>query len=192
MTNDDGKGGGNRSTVTGAFIESHSVLRRFLSRFFSDEHDVEDAAQEAFLRAYVAEQQRTIEQPRRYLFRIAKNVALSTLTRKSRQITEYLEESSPSTVVESDASAELELEARESFGLICEAVAKLPEKCRQVYLLRKVHGLSHKEIAERMSLTVSSVEKYLLRGVRETRAFVERREGHFPDQRPYQQRRKDR
>jgi RNA polymerase sigma-70 factor (ECF subfamily) len=152
------------SAVSAAFLENHAFLKRFLARFFSDRQDIEDVAQEAFLRAYVAEQQKEIEQPRAYLFRIAKNLALTKLTKKSKNITDYLEESGASVVIEWGAAADSEVEAEESLGLYCEAVAALPEKCRQVFLLRKVHGLAHKEIAERMSLSVSSVEKYLLRG----------------------------
>ena len=72
------------------------------------------------------------------------------------------------------------MEAQQTFGLYCEAVAALPEKCRQVFLLRKVHGLPHKEIAERMSLSVSSVEKYLLRGILECKTYVQEHEGRLP------------
>ena len=79
--------------------------------------------------------------------------------------------------IEYEASADSEVEALESLGLYCNAVATLPEKCRQVFLLRKVHGLAHKEIAERMSLSVSSVEKYLLKSVLECKAFVREQEG---------------
>ena len=166
------------SSVSAAFLENHAFLERFLARFFSNQQDIEDVAQEAYLRAYVAEQQKEIEQPKAYLFRIARNLALTQLTKKSKKITEYLEESGASVVIECGAAADSEVEAQESLGLYCEAVAALPEKCRQVFLLRKVHGLAHKEIAERMSLSVSSVEKYLLRGILECKAFVQEHEGH--------------
>ena len=169
------------SSVSAAFLENHAFLERFLARFFSNQQDIEDVAQEAYLRAYVAEQQKEIEQPKAYLFRIARNLALTKLTRKSKKITDYLEESGVSVVIECGAAADSEVEAQESLGLYCEAVAALPEKCRQVFLLRKVHGLAHKEIAERMSLSVSSVEKYLLRGILECKAFVQEREGRVPD-----------
>ena len=168
------------SAVSAAFLENHAFLERFLARFFSDRRDIEDVAQEAYLRAYVAEQQKEIEQPKAYLFRIARNVALTKLTKKSEKITDYLAESSASVVIESGAAADSEVEAQESLGLYCEAVAALPEKCRQAFLLRKVHGLAHKEIAERMSLSVSSVEKYLLRGILDCKAFVQEHEGHVP------------
>jgi len=165
------------SSVSAAFLENYDFLKRFLARFFANRNDIEDVAQEAYLRAFVAEQQKDIEQPKAYLFRIAKNVALTKLTKKSEKITDYIEECSASVVIEYGAAADSEVEAEESLGLYCEAVAALPEKCRQVFLLRKVHGLSHKEIAQRMSLSVSSVEKYLLRGILECKAFVEEREG---------------
>ena len=165
------------SAVSAAFLVNHDFLKRFLARFFSNSQDIEDVAQEAYLRAYVAEQQKDIEQPKAYLFRIARNLALTELTRKSKKITDYLEECDASVVIECGAAADSEVEAQESLGLYCEAVAALPEKCRQVFLLRKVHGLAHKEIAKRMSLSVSSVEKYLLRGILECQAFVQAYEG---------------
>lgn len=168
------------SAVSAAFVANIDFLKRFLARFFSDRQDIEDVAQEAYLRAYVAEQKKEIEQPKAFLFRIARNLALTQLTRKSRQITDYIEDSADSVVIEGGATADSEVEAQQSFGLYCEAVAALPEKCRQVFLLRKVHGLPHKEIAERMSMSVSSVEKYLRRGVLETKAFVREREGLAP------------
>jgi RNA polymerase sigma-70 factor (ECF subfamily) len=166
------------SAVSAAFLENHDFLKRFLARFFSNSQDIEDVAQEAYLRAYVAEQQKQIEQPKAYLFRIARNLALTKLKKKSNKITDYLEESGAFAVIECGAAADSEVEALESLGLYCEAVAALPEKCRQVFLLRKVHGLAHKEIAERMSLSVSSVEKYLHIGILECKSFVREREGH--------------
>jgi len=183
MTREDGQRTRNRrplSAVSTAFLDNYDFLKRFLARFFPDSQDIEDVAQETYLRAYVAEQQKEIEQPKAYLFRIAKNLALTKLTRKSEKITDYIEECGASVVIECGAAADSEAEAQESLGLYCDAVAALPEKCRQVFLLRKVHGLAHKEIAERMSLSVSSVEKYLLRGILECKVFVQEREGRVP------------
>jgi RNA polymerase sigma factor (sigma-70 family) len=171
------------SAVSAAFLANNDFLKRFLARYFSERQDIEDVAQEAYLRAYAAEQRKEIAEPKAYLFRIAKNLALTKLTKKSNKITDYLEESGASIVIECGAAADVEAEANEALGLYCEAVAALPEKCRQVFLLRKVHGLAHKEIAKRMSLSVSSVEKYLLRGILECKAFVKQREGRAPNQR---------
>jgi RNA polymerase sigma-70 factor (ECF subfamily) len=168
------------SAITAAFLEHVTFLKKFLTRFLREQQDIDDVVQETYLRAYSAEQSKSIEQPKAFLFRIARNLALTELTRKSRQITDYLADFDESLVMGSDTLEE-EIEAREHLGLYCEAVAALPEQCRRVYLLRKVHGLSHKEIAKRMGLTVSSVEKHLLKGILKCRAYVREREDVRPE-----------
>ena len=173
-------GTGNARALTGvtrAFVEHNGSIKAFLGRFLTQRQDVEDIAQEAYLRAYVAEQSRAVDQPEAYLFRSARNLALTKLTQKSRQMTDLIDDLDPAVVLRGETTLEAEVEAEESLGLHCEAVAHLPEKCKQVYILRKVYGLSHKEIAERMSLSVSSVEKYMLKGVLACREYVARRQG---------------
>ena len=173
------------TAVTSAFLLHRKFLHKFLTRFFYEEQDIEDVTQETFLRAYAAEQKKAkgIEHPKAYLFRIARNIALTRLTNKSKQITSYIEDLSDSTVISSEVNAEDEAEAQETLGIYCEAVASLSEKCRQVFLLRKVHGLSHKEIAEHMSLSVSSVEKYLRTGILTCREYLREREAETQPER---------
>ena len=166
------------TAVTAAFLLNRKFIQKFLTRFFYEEQDIEDVTQETFLRAYAAEKKKSsgIDHPKAYLFRIAKNIALTRLTQKSNQITSYIEDLGDSSVINSVENAADEAEARETLGIYCEAVASLSEKCRQVFLLRKVHGLSHKEIAEHMSLSVSSVEKYLRTGILTCRRYLRERE----------------
>ena len=168
------------SGVTAAFLEHNTFLMKFLSGFLPAHQDIEDVAQEAYLRAYIAEQRESIEQPKAFLFRVAKNLALTRLTRKSRQITDYLEEAGASALSDTASATDHEVEAQQCIGLYCEAVASLPKKCRQVFLLRKVHGLAHKESGRRMSLSVSSVEKYLRQALLACEAHLERHEGRRP------------
>jgi RNA polymerase sigma-70 factor (ECF subfamily) len=172
-------------TPVGAiFLDSLALLKRYLARFFFEQQDIEDVAQEAFLRAYVAEQRKVIEQPKAYLFRIAKNLALTRLQRKSREIAyfideagDYVCESGDHLNLEVQEPGYAEVENTELLGIYCDAVASLPEKCRQVFLLRKVHGLAHQEIADRMSLSLSSVEKYLHKGIVDCNVYLEKRAG---------------
>ena len=146
--------------------------------------DIEDIAQEAFLRAYAVERSRPIEQPKSFLFRIAKHVALSQLSRKSRQITDYIEDFSDPEVIQSEISAEDEISARQVLALHCEAVAELTTQCRHVYLLRKVHGFSHKEIAKQLGIAVSTVEKHLMKAVEQCDRYVRERTESQPERMP--------
>ena len=160
--------------VLRAFQEHRSALRRFISRLVRRSHDIDDVAQEAFLRAYQAEQARDadIEQPKSFLFRVAHNIAISDLKRKSTQIMDYIAEVDDIPASAVDFSPEDELMAHQLVGIHCEAVAQLPAQCRRVYLMRKVHGMSHREIAERLGISHRTVEKHISKGVRDCCRYV--------------------
>lgn len=166
---------GSSTPVLDAYVRHESSLKRFIARFLRRSPDIDDIAQEAFLRAYAVERDRPIEQPKSFLFRIAKHIAFSQLSRKSRQITDYLDDLGDSEIDQTEPSAEDETSARQLLGLHCEAVAQLPPQCRQVYLLRKVHGLSHKEIAAQLGIAVSTVEKHLIKAVDQCERYVRER-----------------
>ena len=152
------------SLLTRVFMESSPVLHNFLRRFLHRHQDIEDVVQETYLKAYAAEKVTDISHPKAYLFSIAKNIALGELTKKSAQITGYIEECKNDLAMQSGSSLESELEAQQSLGAHCDAIATLPEKCRRVFLLRRVHGLKQREIAETLGISVRMVEKHLRLG----------------------------
>ena len=167
--------GSQGKNVLCAFQKHQLALKRFISRYLHNAQDIEDVTQEAFLRAYKAEQTTEVRQPKSFLFRIAKNVAISELRSKSRQITDYIEDQSSEDVLLGEWSTEDEVMAQQNLGIHCEAVASLPPKCRRVYLMRKVYGMSHKEISERLDIATSTVEKHLLKGVEGCDRYIRER-----------------
>lgn len=161
------------TSVLNAFQNHQLALRRFISRFVQRTQDIDDVAQEAFLRAYRAEKSRPIEQPKSFLFRIAHNIAITELTKKSSQIIDYIADIDESAVVWLEDSAEDQAMADQQIGLHCEAVAKLPAQCRRVFLMRKVHGMSHSEIGLELGIAISTVEKHMSKGIRACAAYME-------------------
>jgi len=161
------------------FLQQQLSLKNFIARFFSRPQDIEDITQEAYLRAFDAERAgEHVRSPKAFLFRIAKNVALNELARKSRLLTIYIEDSVSQDVVGEDSSAEDLAMGHEKLTIFCRAVAALPVQCRRAFLLRKVHGLSHKEISERLDISVSTVEKHVASGLLRCSAYL--REGGYP------------
>jgi RNA polymerase sigma factor (sigma-70 family) len=163
------------SDIYDAFLSCESLLKRYIGRFLYKPEDIEDITQEAFLRAYRATGDRRIESPRAYLFRVAKTIALKELSKKSRQLTEYLEEATVSDVSQ-EASLEEEVEAEQKVRLFCDAIAELPPQCRRVFLMRKCQALSHKQVAEQLGITQSAVEKQLALGVERCKKYIKTRE----------------
>ncbi len=157
-----------------AFQKNQAALRHYISRFVRRTSDIDDVAQEAFMRAYRAESKsgEPLEQPKSYLFRVAHNVAVSELQKKSNQIVDCLEEIDDLSVPWIEETLEDQLMAAQTVGMHCEAVASLPAQCRRVYLMRKVHGMSHREIAEGLGIKQSTVEKHISKGIRDCSRYI--------------------
>ena len=161
-------------SVEASFMEHESALKRFLERFFypSPEVDVEDILQETFLRTYQVERKQAIRSPKSYLFRVARNLALKELTRKSRLIVDYMGEFAPDEIINNEALVEDKLELDERLAIFAKALARLPPQCRKAFLLRKVYGLSQNEIARRLGVTAGTVEKYITTGLQRCDAYM--------------------
>lgn len=164
------------SRLSEAFMQHQVALKRFIARFLARAQDIEDVAQESFLRAYDAQHTGPpINSPKAFLFRIARNVALNELTRKSRLLTDYIEDSAPSPVLVESSSPEDLAIGHEKLALFCQAAASLPQQSRRAFLMRKVHGLSHKEIAEQLGISVSTVEKHVAAGLLRCSTYLRER-----------------
>jgi RNA polymerase sigma factor (sigma-70 family) len=165
------------SAVSAAFLENQSFIKKFLARFLTSQQDIEDVSQETYLRAFHAEKAQTVRSPKAFLFRVAKNIALNELTKKARLLTDYIEDSVSPDVIEEESSPEEQAAAQEKLTVFCRAVSTLPPQCRQAFLLRKVYGLSHKDISQRLGIAVSTVEKHVASGLMRCNVYLNER-GH--------------
>ena len=161
-----------RSPVAEAFFEHESFLKKFLARFLSGPQDIEDVAQETFLKAFDAEKDRAVRSPKAFLFQIAKNAALAKLTKKTQLITDYIEDLGSSELLSDEASVEERVQGQKKLTVFCQAAAALPPQCRRAFLMRKVYGFSHKEISECMGISVSTVEKHMAAGLKRCSQFM--------------------
>ena len=162
------------SPVSLAFQQHQSALRAFVSKMVSVSADIDDVTQEAFLRAFNAEKSKEIEHPKSFLFTIARNIVLSNISKKSHALTDQIADMDALGVIREEDGVQQEVEAEETFGLYCRAVESLPLQCRRVFILRKIYGLSHKDIGQRLGIAVSTVEKHLVKGVKETNVYLRR------------------
>lgn len=154
------------SEIVRAYREHYRAIRSVIARYVKRAEDVEDLAQEAFLRGYMTELSERIARPRAYLIRIARNLAIDELRRR-RGRPLYLEDFDSKDVLldERNGRAEERFDAQRKLTIIAEALATLPPEWRKAFLLRKMEGLRVKEIARRLDLSVSAVEKRLARAL---------------------------
>jgi len=156
----------------GAFYqETLSPLRRYLAAVLRDPAEAQDIAHDAYLRTYAAMQEKPVEQPKAFLFTTARRLALNFRMRRARRMqpveNAVLDREAAGTPDAGDtAIANQQRETMEA------AIAGLPAGCREVLVLRTREELSHQEIADRLGIARSTVEKHLARALRRLREAV--------------------
>ena len=165
---------GELSTILEAYLENEVALKRYLRRFIRSREAADDLAQEAFVRAFAAESRRMIESPKAFLFKVGRNLALNELARQSSMAIEPLGDFDGQEVLEDSSQAAVDdvVDSRERVRLLARAIAALPPQCAKVFILRKMRGLSQKEIAVRLNISVRTVENHVAVGLSRCRAYM--------------------
>jgi RNA polymerase sigma-70 factor (ECF subfamily) len=161
-------------SITEAFIKHETFLKRFISRFLSRPQDIEDVVQDTYLKAYSAEKKQQIQQPKAFLFRVARNAALTEMNKKSRQLMQFVEDYDELGIINDEASVEEQVLSHEKLGLFCQSALEMPTKCRRVFLMAKVYGMSYKEISAELGIGQSAVEKHVAKGLEICHAYMQR------------------
>lgn len=156
--------------VERAFRENTGSLTRFLRQFFATPADVEDVLQETFLKVFEAEHTTSIATPRAFLFKTAKNLALNELSKRRTRRTDAVADIDVLAVLMSERAGhettpEFQIAIEEQLNLAWKSINQMSPRVQEVFVLRKVHGLKQKEIALRLDIAESTVEKHIAKGL---------------------------
>lgn len=162
-------GAGETSRILGVFQANKGMIANILRRYSIRQLDISDFTQETILRALEAEKRVHIKEPRRFLVGIAKNIARAELERRSKMTLELLDDFDPQSYVSDEPAVDDIVSARAEMRLFWEAVQTLPPQCQKVFVMKHVYGASHKEIARKLDIAVSTVEKHVALGLRRCR-----------------------
>jgi len=165
-----------QSTVFKVFEEQQMPLKAFISRLIRKPQDIDDIAQETFVRAFLAEQKGAIQHPKAYLYRIARNLTFEILSKKSNKLTGYIEDSSDYSLLDSGEDIEGIVIVREKLDRVKVAIAEMPPQCQRVFIMHKVYGFKYKEISQQLGISVSTVEKHIMTGLKKCRQSVKSQE----------------
>lgn len=149
-------------------------LRAYLRRFLKAPSDVSDGVQETYARLLSLrdDELHAIRSPHAFLFTAARNLALEWSRRERSFFHGALPEPDAASVLDERPSAYEQLSARQELELLARAIAQLPARCREVLILRKLYGLSQKQIAAQLGITENTVEKHAANGVRLCAAYL--------------------
>ncbi|MBY8823438.1 RNA polymerase sigma factor [Sphingomonas colocasiae] len=159
------------SDLASAFVEDRPALERFIARRVRCQQTAQDLASEVYLRLdRVVDFSGTREDARRYLYRVAANIAIDHVKIAGRRVA-IIDENLVhfETMTESAEAAIIE---RQQLGIVADAMEELPDRYREILLLSRHERLTHREIAERLGISVSLVEKTIMRSIRHCRDRV--------------------
>lgn len=141
-------------------------VRAWLRRSMVPASDVEDVLQEAYCRLAGLADVSHIASPRAYFFTVVRSIVIDQMRRARVVRMETVTEIDALNVVQEDPSPERITAARRDLERVRRLIGALPERCRRIFEMRKIDGLSQREIARRLGVTETIVENDVVRGLK--------------------------
>jgi RNA polymerase sigma-70 factor (ECF subfamily) len=142
------------------------VLRGWLNRRLAPGLDADDVIQEAYTILVSKESVEDIQNPKAYLFQVAYSLLVRHVQRSRIVSIRAVADLERLDLAAEMASPEQVLIDRDELHRLAEAIAEMPEKTQEAFILRRVQGLSQREIAARMGVSENTVEKHIVKGIR--------------------------
>jgi RNA polymerase sigma-70 factor (ECF subfamily) len=152
--------------VGGQILPHEGDVRAWLRRSGSAAADIDDVIQETYCRLAALESIAHISSGRAYFFRTARNISIEKIRRARIVRIDCITEIDALNVVDEEPSPERVVAGRRELGRVQRLIEGLPERCRQIFTLRRIHGLSQREIAARLGVSENVVETQSARGLR--------------------------
>lgn len=162
-----------KETLHTVYLSIRRSLARAVSRLVPP-REIEDIVQETYVRICQAKNTELIRDPRSFLYRTARNLALDHLKRAETRMGISMEDDSVDldTATEDHDQVYNQVSAKQEFEHFCEAVRQLPLPCRRVFVLKKVYGYSQKEIAQSLNISENTVETHIVAGMSQCRKYM--------------------
>ncbi|UAY55501.1 RNA polymerase sigma factor [Arachidicoccus terrestris] len=123
----------------------------------------EEIVQDSFLKFY-QHRGTPFLNPLGYLKVVLKNKVIDYYRKEASSMSAISIDAAPEAVSKNDPASALI--AKEQYALLYEAIDQLPKKCGEVFKLRRLSDLSNKEVANRLGLSVNTVEQHMRRAIR--------------------------
>ena len=142
------------------------TLERFLRRNWRDEDEIADLRQEVYARVLVAWRVGKPDSAQAFVLSTARNLLIDRARRARIVSIETFADMDAVEIVVESGDIDRHLMARSELRLLQTALELLPPRCREVVQLRKIDGLSQREVATKMGITEDTVERQVAKGIR--------------------------
>lgn len=164
---------GNKASFVYLHRQYQSRVYHFTYKFVRNREVSEEITSDVFVKLWEKRSEvRTDIAPDRLLFKIAKDFCLSHLRRIARHadLRKHFVETYLAQITN---PVEEEIYLKEGMKIADQAIEQLPPKCRQVFRLRYLDGLSLNQIAEELHISTNTVQNHLQKGTRLVKGYLQ-------------------
>jgi len=145
------------------FREHNATLLRFIAARMGSVQEAHEIAQEAYVHLLQLNHPETVSYLRAYLFKTAANLVVDRLRQRGRR--QLVASVSDLDFAAFELTPERHLSGEQTLAVMGRAIAELPPKCRQAFLLHRVQGVPIADIGERMQIGECMVRRYIARAL---------------------------
>jgi len=142
-----------------------SILMHFLQQNWRNKAEIEDLRQDVYMRVYEAARKEYPAQPKAFLLKTARNLLINRVKREHIVPIEAMADLDALGAAIDVPGPERSVAARDLLRRLQGALDRLPPRCREVVVLRRIEGLSRPEIAARMGISQDTVSEHLANGI---------------------------
>jgi RNA polymerase sigma-70 factor (ECF subfamily) len=144
-----------------------SWLTRYFHRRVQNIADIEDMVQDVFARMVARDSTEPIENLGGYVLKTASSVFADWVRRRSSHAAKAHVSFEPELHSEEEVDPERILGGREELQVATKVLLQLPERTRTVFILRRLEGQRFQDIANHLGISVSAVEKHMVRAIQQ-------------------------
>ena len=162
----------------GELARGAEPIRRWLTGYFRrrvrSDHEVEDLVQDVFARVVARDSAAPVEHLGGYLLKTAASVLADRARRRATRQADLHVAFDADRHGDEEIDAERVLSGREELHAATAALLSLPERTRTVFVLRRLEGYRHADIAAHLGISVSAVEKHMVKAIRHLAGEMEK------------------
>ena len=158
---------GTPSSLLATYLDRRADFKRLLAARLGCPQEAEDLVQEMYLKLTQLEAGLVVERQEAFLYRMAMNLALDRVRQRrrgsarDRQWIDVTSDRVEGEAIEPEPLQDRVVDGRQRLARVMDAARRLPAQCKRVFQLHKIEGLTHAEVADRLGISRSAVEKQM-------------------------------
>ncbi|MGY8696589.1 MAG: RNA polymerase sigma factor [Verrucomicrobiia bacterium] len=151
-----------------------AMLRAWLQSRYQSGVDIDDVIQEAYVKILAVRKGKPINAPKAFLFATARNIALNAMRYAKVRGENIVAQLDDIDVLDERAGVHETVARNQELEILTKAIQSLPDRCRQIFTLRKVYGMTQREIANKLNISARTVNAQISIGVNKCADYVGR------------------